>query len=65
VKLEKGKYSKEPVKSDFGYHVILLEDTRNLTPPTFEQLKPQLTQRANQQKVEQLIEELRSKARIS
>lgn len=65
VKLEKGKYSKEPVKSDFGYHVILLEDSRNLTPPPFEQLKPQLTQRANQQKIEQLIEELRGKAKVN
>ncbi|WP_303783415.1 peptidylprolyl isomerase [Azovibrio restrictus] len=65
VKLDKGRYTKEPVKSDFGYHVILLEDTRALTPPPFEQLKPQLTQRANQQKVEQLIEELRSKAKVN
>ena len=65
VKLDKGRYTKEPVKSDFGFHVILLEDTRPLTPPPFEQLKPQLTQRANQQKVEQLIEELRAKAKIN
>lgn len=65
VKLEKGKYTKEPVKSDFGYHVIMLEDSRNLTPPPFDQLKPQLTQRANQQKIEQLVEELRAKAKVN
>ncbi len=65
VKLEKGKYTKTPVKSDFGYHVIQLDDSRNLTPPPFEQLKPQLTQRANQQKVEKLIEDLRAKAKVN
>lgn len=65
VKLEKGKYTKTPVQSDFGYHVILLEDSRALTPPPFDQLKPQLTQRANQQKVEKLIEDLRAKAKVN
>ncbi len=65
VKLDKGRYTKEPVKSDFGYHVIMLEETRALTPPPFEQLKPQLTQRANQAKVEKMIEELRAGAKIN
>lgn len=63
-KLGKGKYTKEPVKSDFGYHVILLEDTRPLPIPTFEEVKPQLTQRANQQKLEKMVEELRAKAKV-
>ena len=64
TKLEKGKYTKAPVKSDFGYHVILLEDSRALTPPSFEQLKPQLQERASRQQVENLVKELRSKAKV-
>jgi peptidyl-prolyl cis-trans isomerase C len=62
--LEKGKYSAEPVQTDFGYHVILLEDTRELPPPPLDQLKPQLTQRAEQQKVEKMINDLLAKAKI-
>src|SRR5574343_1181941 len=63
-KLEKGKYTKTPVKSDFGYHVIQLDDSRPMTPPPFEQVKPQLQQRASQQQVENLLKDLRSKAKV-
>jgi len=63
--LKKGEYTKTPVKSDFGYHVIQLDDTRALTPPPFDQLKPQLQQRANQQQVEKLVKELRAKAKVN
>ena len=63
-KLEKGKYTTTPVKTDFGYHVLLLEDTRPLNPPPFEQVKPQLQQRASQQQIETLVKELRSKAKV-
>lgn len=64
VKLEKGKFTESPVKSDFGYHVILLEDTRELKLPSFDEAKPQLAQRQQQQVVEKLISELVSKAKI-
>jgi len=64
TKLEKGKYTETPVKSDFGYHVIMLEDTRELTPPPFEQVKGQLSQRLQQKMVEQHILELRGKAKV-
>jgi peptidyl-prolyl cis-trans isomerase C len=63
--LKKGEVTKEPVKTDFGYHVIQLEDTRPLNPPPFEQVKPQLQQRASQQQVEQLVKELRAKAKVN
>lgn len=65
AKLKKGEYSKEPVQSQFGYHIILAEDTRVLTPPALEQVKPQITQTLTQQKVEELLKELRSKAKIN
>jgi peptidyl-prolyl cis-trans isomerase C len=64
VKLNKGAYSKEPVQSQYGYHVILQEDSRALTPPSLENVKEQILQNLNQQKVETLLQELRSKAKI-
>ena len=51
--------------SDFGYHVIQLDDSRPLNPPAFDQVKPQLQQRANQQQVENLVKELRAKAKVN
>lgn len=65
TKLKKGEYTKAPVKTDFGYHVIQLDDFRPLTPPTYEQLKPQLQQRAGNQQVEALVNDLRSKAKVN
>ena len=64
TKLAKGKYTEAPVKTDFGWHVILLEDTRPLEAPAFEAIKGQLAQRANQQLVEKMIEGLRAKAKV-
>ena len=63
-KLEKGKYTTTPVKTDFGYHVIKLEDTRPLKAPAFDEVKGQLKQRLEQQRVEKHIAELRSKAAV-
>jgi len=64
AKLEKGKHTTAPVKTDFGYHVILLEDTRELKLPTLEEAKPQLTQRLQQQMVEKYLADLRAKAKV-
>lgn len=65
TKLKKGEYTKTPVKSDFGYHVIQLDDSRPMTPPPFEQVKPQLQQRASQQQIENLLKDLRAKAKVN
>ena len=65
IKLKKGEYTKAPVKTDFGYHVIQLDDSRPLNPPPFEQVKPQLLQRANAQMVEELVKDLRAKAKVN
>lgn len=64
-KLKKGEFTRTPVKSDFGYHVIQLEDSRPLNAPPYDQVKPQLQQRANQQVVEALVKELRAKAKVN
>lgn len=64
VQLEKGQYTKEPVKSDFGYHVIQLDDVRQPEAPSFEEVKPQLQQRMQQQVVEKHMLDLRAKAEV-
>lgn len=65
TKLKKGELTKQPVKTDFGYHVIQLDDTRPLAAPPYDQVKPQLLQRAQKQQVEQLVKDLRTKAKIN
>jgi len=63
-KLEKGKFTQEPVKSQFGYHVILLEDKKPIEAPPFEQVKPSLTQQLQQQNLKKQLDELKGKAKI-
>ena len=62
--LTKGKYTETPVKTEFGYHIIELEDTRPLNAPPFEEMKPRLMQQAQGQQVNKLVEGLRAKAKI-
>lgn len=64
TKLEKGKVTETPVKSDFGWHVIKLEETRALKLPAMDETKPQIIQRLQQQVVERHIGELRAKAKV-
>ena len=64
AKLAKGKFTLEPVKTQFGYHVILLEDTRAKQVPTFEQVKPQLVKRVQDQNIKKLIDDMMAKAKI-
>ncbi|MGZ4969520.1 MAG: peptidylprolyl isomerase [Methylobacter sp.] len=62
--LEKGKYTKEPVKTQFGYHVILKEDSRPVTPPPLEAVKEQLLPFLQRKKVQSMIETLRNQAKV-
>jgi peptidyl-prolyl cis-trans isomerase C len=62
--LQKGQTTTAPVKTDFGFHVIRLDDVRPLTVPPFTELKEQFRQRAQQQQIQKLVAELRSKAKI-
>jgi peptidyl-prolyl cis-trans isomerase C len=64
AKLAKGKFTEEPVKSQFGYHVILLEDSRPKVVPPLEQVKPRLTQQIQQENLKKLFDELKAKAKI-
>jgi peptidyl-prolyl cis-trans isomerase C len=63
TKLEKGKFTEEPVKSQFGYHIIQLEDVREAQFPPLEDIKAQLRQRLEQQKMAKFQEELKAKAK--
>ena len=62
--LKKGAYTKEPVKSQYGWHVIKLDDVRDLKMPSFEELRPQIQQRLQQQSIQEYVADLRSKAKI-
>ena len=64
TKLEKGKFTETPVKSDFGWHVIQLEDTRELKLPGIEEAKGQIGQQLTQRMVQKHIDELRAKAKV-
>ena len=63
-KLEKGKFTLEPVKTQFGYHVILLEDSRPIQAPPLEEVKPQLSQQVQQQEVMKQMDTLKAQAKI-
>jgi len=64
TKLTKGKITETPVKSQFGYHVIRLDDVREAQLPKFEEVKPQIAQQLQQQKLAKYQNDLRAKARI-
>jgi peptidyl-prolyl cis-trans isomerase C len=60
----KGQISQAPVKTDFGYHVIRVDDVRPLKVPEFNDMKEQFRQRAQQQQIQKLVADLRSKAKV-
>ncbi|MGZ5033129.1 MAG: peptidylprolyl isomerase [Usitatibacter sp.] len=60
----KGKISAAPVKTDFGYHIIRVDDVRPLKVPEFSELKEQFRQRAQQQQIQKMVMDLRAKAKV-
>ncbi len=64
VKLGKGKITETPVQTQFGWHVIRLEDVRDAQLPKLEEVRPQIVQQLGQQKLMKFQEELRAKAKI-
>lgn len=57
--MEVGHYSEHPVKTAYGWHVILLEDQREMKPPAFETMRPQLLNQIQQRQVNEYIQSLR------
>jgi peptidyl-prolyl cis-trans isomerase C len=64
VKLEKGQMTEAPVKSQFGFHIIRVDDVREAQLPKLEEVKPQISQQLTQSKLGKFQEELRSKAKV-
>ncbi|WP_455366150.1 peptidylprolyl isomerase, partial [Kaarinaea lacus] len=62
--LKNGEYTKMPVNSDFGWHVILREDSRDVPPPPYEQMREQLKMRVQNLQIENYIGSLRKQAKI-
>ncbi len=64
TKLEKGKTTTTPVKSQFGWHIIRLDDVRTAQLPKLEEVKPQIAQQLQQTKAAKFQEEMRAKAKV-
>jgi peptidyl-prolyl cis-trans isomerase C len=62
--LKKGETTKTAVKSPFGFHVIRLDDVRDMKVPAFTEVKDNFKQRAQQEQITKLVQELRSKATV-
>jgi peptidyl-prolyl cis-trans isomerase C len=62
--LEKGAYTKTPVQTQFGWHVILLDDIRESTPPPFDDVKDRIKLLLANQQLQQYIESMKSSASI-
>jgi peptidyl-prolyl cis-trans isomerase C len=61
VATPKGKFTAQPVQTQFGWHVIMVEDIRDAKVPGFDEVKPQLQQRMQAQMLDQYFKELRAK----
>ena len=62
--LKKGKYTKNPVKTQYGWHVVKLEDEREVPPPTLDQLRKQIVAALRQKRLQEYVKGLREKAKI-
>ncbi|HUX79718.1 MAG TPA: peptidyl-prolyl cis-trans isomerase [Alphaproteobacteria bacterium] len=62
--LTAGSYSQEPVKTDFGWHVLKVEEFRDAKPPKFEEVQSELKSLMTQEAVVALVKDLRSKAKV-
>lgn len=64
IKLNKGQTTDAPVQSQFGWHVIRLDDVRQAQLPKLEEVKPQIAQQLQQQRLAKFQEDLRAKAKV-
>jgi peptidyl-prolyl cis-trans isomerase C len=64
AKLKKGTHSQKPVKTQFGFHIIKLEDTRKRTLPKFEDVKNQILPMVQSQRLQEYVMKLRNKAKV-
>lgn len=64
VALKAGEYTQTPVQTQFGFHVIRLEESRDAQLPSFEEVKPQIAESLQQRKLQQFQQDLKKKAKI-
>ncbi|MDH5444571.1 MAG: peptidylprolyl isomerase [Gammaproteobacteria bacterium] len=64
AEMKKGEHTSKPVKTNFGWHVIKLEDSRKSEPPKFDDVKKQLEASVNQQRLQDYVMKLRNKAKV-
>jgi len=64
IKLKKGETTPAPIKTQFGWHIIRVDDIRQAQLPKLEEVKPQVTQQLQQQRLQKYQEELRAKAKV-
>ena len=64
IKLNKGEMTQTPVKSQFGWHIIRVDDIRQAQLPKLEEVKPQIVQQLSQQRLQKYQEDLRAKAKV-
>ncbi|MEA3108473.1 MAG: peptidyl-prolyl cis-trans isomerase [Gammaproteobacteria bacterium] len=62
--LKKGETTPEPVQTQYGWHIIKLEETREVTPPPFDQVKAQVTKNLIQKKLVAYVEDMKKNAKI-
>ncbi len=64
MKLQKGLYTTVPVQTQFGWHVIKLDDSRTAQPPAFDKVKDEIRNNLQKQQLEKLVADLRAKAKV-
>jgi peptidyl-prolyl cis-trans isomerase C len=64
TKLQKGQYTETPVQTQFGWHVIRLDDVRDTQFPPLEQVAPQIREGLQQQRVQAYVEGLKKSAKV-
>jgi len=64
TKLDKGQMTETPVKTQFGFHIIRVDDVRDTKLPSLDEVKPQVSQQLQQQKIAKYQESLRAKAKV-
>lgn len=62
--LETGEYTSDPVETQFGWHVVLLEETRTAEPPTFEDVRAQLRSQMVSERIQQYVADLRQQGEV-
>ncbi len=62
--LEPGSYTKQPVQTQFGWHVVMLEQTRELEPPPLDEVRPMLLNRLRAEKLRSFLETQREQTAI-